>query len=479
MTGSLRVLLPTLCALLLAAAAPTAAQEPQASASAYRYYRFTPAVIFADGVDSTTLEVFTAGADIASVEVNWNNTYRRMYDDGTHGDGVARDGVYTLNGLARAFPPGHRLNFEGKHTIWGCRVKIVKTGGSEETASDPTVGFVLPDARFPTIDLGGGLSATRSAFFIVDSGGQIFPNMPLVPLYCGKPFPAAFQKLYSVFPDAFDFGIVMPNHKLFDPETYRENVPYYVAVKNDVQHIGMAIFNETAGFFSRGRLRGMIYHSWGYGAILDHEIGHAWGVLAGYGLGMVYETPRPTRAGHWAGWVDVDGQMSWPAEAGGSLLGTLASNGDGTWRVHPDIEGTRPYTPLELYVMGLIPPSQVPPVHLLVNPNYSNPQRITAQRVVTITIDQIMAAEGGPRVPAYPAAQKDFTAAFIVVSDRAFTAAERAFHTLDAEFFASDRPGTWYMTPFKAGTGGRGSLSVRLPVQGFHDVYLPVTRRGS
>ena len=469
-------------ALVLAFGIPAFAQDPAATASVYRYSHWRPAAIFCDNVDSTTLEVVTTGSGISYIEVGWSwglppRPPARLYDDGTHGDRVAGDGIYTVNGLT--YPDLGYYWLEGKHCLAWTGGTIYKLDGTTETFDTGSLGLVSPGQRLAWADFGHGLSATRSAFFIVDSAGEIFPNMPLTDIYCGKPLPAATRKLYSVFPDVFDFVIVEPNGSIYLPGNYGENVPYFLMAKNDVQHIGVPIFNETATWGSAGRLRGMIYHSFGVGSILDHEIGHAWGMRLGYSLGLLQEVDPGGRYGHWLGEADVNGQMSY-AFMHGSVMGILVSNGDGTWRLeNEDKETSRPYSPLELYAMGLIPSQDVPPVHILVNPDYSNPQRITASQVRTITIQQIVAAEGGERVPSWQNSQKYFNAAMIVVSDRPFTGAERAFYTLDAEFFASAMRGHMYDTPFYSATGGRAFLSVRLPVQGFHDVYLPVNRRGS
>jgi hypothetical protein len=434
----------------------------------FRFYRYSPSVIFWDGQDSTTLEVGTSGLGIAGVYVDWNDGWKQLFDDGTHGDRVPRDNVYAVNGL-RMGGPGvarYRMWFEGHHMTLDPLVRIVHTAGYEEVISGCEYGAVTPGETVPWVDLGGGVSATRSAFFIVDASGEIVPGMPVIPIYPGIQLGAATRKLYSVLADAFDVVIVMPNSKLFDSQELRESVPFSRMIKNDVQHIGVPTFDEAAQYGSAGRLRSVIYHSWGVGTLLDREMIHAWGVRLGAGLGLASVAAEGWQ-GQWAPWSDVNGQASSPLLEGG-IAGYLVYNGDGTWRVEPDKSGTKPYAPLELYAMGLIPPSEVPPVHILVGADYTNRQRITAHEVRTFTIEQIMAAEGGARWPACPVAQMEFNAALIAVNDRPFTAAERTFYTLVAESFASAEPGEHYLTPFFSATGGRATLSVRLPVPGLN-----------
>ena len=474
MRRRLSILILSLAGLV---ATPVSTQGPCASVDLYRYSHFSPAVIYADGVDSTTLEVGTAASGVSAVYLDWDWERLRMYDDGTHGDRAARDSVYTLSGIAYLAPPDFRYDFEGKHTLSGGSVFIVKTDGTEERWGITSLGMVAPGQRMPWVDLGRGLSATRSAFFVVDNAGEIFPNMPLTSIPRSKLFTAATRKLYSALGDAFDFVVLMPNGALYDPVDYGERSPYCSMTRNDVQHIGVPIFNESANWGSHGRLRGVVYHSFGSLSILDHEICHSWGMRIGYGLGLTTGNASPDRYGHWNALADINGQLSSFVFAG-DVVGCLADNGDGTWRIQPTSRDGQPFAPLELYIMGLLPPEHVPPVHILVNPNYSNPQRVTAARVTTVTMQQIMAGEGGARVPAWPQAQDYFTAALMAVSNHPFTAAERAFYTLEAEFYASNLPGQQYSTPFYAGSGGRGRINFLLPVPGLRDVYLPAMRAG-
>lgn len=106
--------------------------------------------------------------------------------------------------------------------------------------------------------------------------------------------------------------------------------------------------------------------------------------------------------------------------------------------------------PLELYVMGLIPPEEVPPIHILTTPNLSSPQSITAASVRAVTIGEIMQAEGGPRVPSAAQSQKDFTLAFIVTDDRPFNDAAYAYFSAMSRLMMSrDAPiQRWYYAPF-------------------------------
>lgn len=467
---AIRLLSVTLLLLSLAVlsrASPAAA----APVGSYLYHIVTPPVIFNDGVSSTTLEVVTTGQGIKSVLLGKGasdkTSFISMFNDGTHGDRAANDPVWTLNAItSNFFDPHPRLSWGGTHATWGFALKIVKSDGTEEINYEPTLALVAKEQRFPAVKAGSNLYATEYAFFIVDPSGETLDaSIPLGDVKCGKVAFAAYQKLYAVFPDQFDFLTVMPSGAIFDPaRNYAENVPYFVAAKNEVRNIGIPLFNDTAKFGSKGRLIGTIYHSFGDGQILDHETGHAWTANFGRALGVTDEPALPgtTARYHWNSNTDIAGQMSAFVFAPGVPTGHLFSNGDGTFRLEREKGNANPYSKLDLYLMGLIPPSEVPPIHKLVKPNFSDPKRVTAERIETYPIQQLMQAEGGERILSWKDSPKSFNFGLIAVKNTEFTDAEFAFFSLVARYFASTQPGDWELTTFYAATGGRATLNARL-----------------
>jgi hypothetical protein len=338
--------------------------------------------------------------------------------------------------------------FGGTHGTAGFHGKIVKADGTEQELGGITVGVVSLGQHFPALQLAEGLYATGSAFFFVDPKGEALDStIPLGSVRRGKAAFAAFRKLYAVFPDVFDFVVVMPSGAIFDPaRNYAENTPYFVRAKNEIRNIGVPLFDSTADFASQGRLRGMIYHSFGGAAILDHEIAHSWS--ASFGKRSDLSECAQCSGDHWNPLTDIGGQMAaFVSGVPGFPQGQLVANGDGTFRVQQADGSSLPYSKLDLYLMGLIPSSEVPPVRKLVNPDFSNPKRVTAQQVETYTIQQLIDAEGGERVPRWPA-QKDFNMAFVAVKNKPFTPAEFAYFSLVASYFASRERGECYLTTF-------------------------------
>jgi hypothetical protein len=194
-------------------------------------------------------------------------------------------------------------------------------------------------------------------------------------------------------------------------------------------------------------------------------MGHAWGVNIGQTLNLMDSWNGSPMLGHWNANADMQGQMGAYYFDENGNIGHFADNGDGTWHLVANTE-VEAYSPLEMYLMGMIPPQEVPPVHILQNPNMTDSNRITADSYTTLTIDQIMQAEGGARIPSAAEAQKDFNMAFIVTQDKPFNDAAYAYFSLLSHRLTSKDPPQEHTSfaPFYWATGGRGTLDTRLPV---------------
>jgi hypothetical protein len=95
-------------------------------------------------------------------------------------------------------------------------------------------------------------------------------------------------------------------------------------------------------------------------------------------------------------------------------------NGNGTFTSTTPYKQMKIYSPLDLYLMGMIDRSRVPPMFLINSPITDSTQLPQAGITVTgtaqyVTIDQIIAAMG-PRVPDASSSQKSFKTAFILIT---------------------------------------------------------------
>lgn len=222
---------------------------------------------------------------------------------------------------------------------------------------------------------------------------------------------AAAAAFYADHPDEYDMLVVWPSSSL-------PGGAYYLPVANGVRGIGYGragasgeLFDRSAEFGS-ARLQGIVHTSsaWpvtratgGHDSLvglLAQETGHRWAAS------VYYQDqdgqPRSTLIG--AGGV----HWSFLLDAGSSPLGGnhWVDLGDGRYRATP---GPLAYSPLDLYLMGLLSAAEVPPIRRLVEVagcpeaecagwGPTTTEIELAASLEAISIDQIIAAEG-PRIP--------------------------------------------------------------------------------
>lgn len=433
--------------------------ENAVEAQADIYYRFSPTAIYDDGQDSTTLEIYTDGSDVSSVTIKpdmGDQPVLKLFDDGTNGDRAAGDGVYTLGGITTDMFPENVTSTliwaaNGQNAdisaVW-LNAEITYASGQTEFINYIELKIISSQLASPAEQVGNGLYATEYAFFIVDPVGETYTgSFPNIADYNGQ---IIAKKFYSVYPDEFDF-------LNFDVVRGDLSMKAHAGVlQAAAQNIGVDNRNYTAEYGSQGRLLTMVY-SGTHGGLLNHEIGHTWGAFVGMEAGI-------SNGVHWNGNTDIYGIMSEGYETSDGLY-FFTSNGDGTFKAGWSADT---YSPLELYLMGMIPADEVPDVNVLINPDLSDLERVTAERVDTYTIDDIIAYAGGPRQPAYPDAQTHFNLAYILLSDSDFSPAEMAWYTYYARcYMLHERcgDGTFYEA-----TGGHGTVNTRLADWGIPNI---------
>lgn len=424
--------------------------------SNYIYSVWHPAVVYARGGSSTTLEVFTtSGVRSVTLLFGSGSSADRwpLYDDGTHGDKRAGDLVFTSSGILYDLGPSGTLGISD----YVANLELVLSSGATETASPALLGIIEQKAEqhWTPVLARTNVWVTDYGVFIKDDG-KIFPGFPNCGTTIGRGNTEPFRRLYEIFPDEFDFATVMPSKDLHDPAKKCNPSPYSTRVKNEVEHIGLDPLDLTQAFYSQGRLKMTIFHSFGIPQILDHEMGHAWGANLGKSLGLSDDES------HWVAYQAPYCQMSsFPA------LEIIAQNSDGTYKVEKHDFGSenRPYSDIMLYSMGLMDKSEVKPFYHLKKTNQKDWNRVRMSDFDIYTIDQIIQAAGGNRIPSYPQAARKFTMAFIFVSNEDFSPAEFDYFSRLAKWFGSADPDYYNGQTFRNATGGRGTMTTRLPLE--------------
>ena len=289
-------------------------------------------------------------------------------------------------------------------------------------------------------------------------------NLPL------KDYSARF---YEHFNDEFDFLMFVPNLPTSQLESSVFARAFFSGVNNDVKGIGVSIFSDGSWGSAR-KLQGVInfgsnsiysISDRGLSIVSDgptlHELMHRWAnsiVPSSYGS-------------HW-GFSSANGNI------GGFDIADLVDHGGGRYSagnfsVAGIADNVKPYSPIELYLAGFIPPEEVPDLWVAEDGEWlrdgegtivraDNGDRIfSASRVKTYTIEDII-AEHGPRVPDHSQAQKDFRAAVILLISEDYPATREILDTVsrDVSWFSHAGNDESHRYNFYEATGGRGTITM-------------------
>ncbi|MFB3776751.1 MAG: hypothetical protein ACE141_04045 [Bryobacteraceae bacterium] len=185
--------------------------------------------------------------------------------------------------------------------------------------------------------------------------------------------------------------------------------------------------------------------------LLGHEAGHLFLAFASVRdpLDPLKKVMLQSDGAHWS--------FNFNSEA--SLLegNRLQDMGDGTFRVAGTVEG---YSPLDQYLMGLTPASEVPPTFVVVNSTWpsDSPPRIFAPPFSgtrrDIHVEELARTEGR-RTPDVTVSQRHFRFAFILIVPQGTTPS-------DVEISKLERYRSRFPADFNRWTGGRASAETTL-----------------
>lgn len=295
-------------------------------------------------------------------------------------------------------------------------------------------------------------------------GGYDVPNLDCDD--CSLPRAAITKEFYKTHPDSYDFIVIFSNFNFQMPVSSSGGKQYtaqafYRPVKNSVRGIGKNVFDSTSTYGSSGRLQGTI----DMGNVLSltsdpmspaftetmttlsHELLHSWASYVHFidKKGANSDLLLGIDSSHWSYLFNTKGSMQYG--------NNWQDNGNGTFTA---LAGDKYYSPLDLYLMGMIGKADVPPMFLIENPDIDKKQ--LPEKGVTIhgnridlTIDDIIAASG-ERVPDVQTSQKVFNVAFIIIT--------RPGTHADSEIIkARNIKKNWNMW-FSSLTDGRGRLAI-------------------
>ncbi len=458
--------------------------------------RFIPFAVQDDESDSTRLEVnIVGGSGITDVVIDTLSFFTdvrvdgidiptldgiQLFDDGTEGDRIAGDGIFTRDGITSASSTSSIREREFD------KIRVTADEVTLERDLDALIGFSFDRIKLGIVDpslvqqpvpVAPGARIVDNAVNLVDPQQSAVVRRYLMGDIGFTPQNVSLA-FYEFAPDEFDWLLVFPAMT-----AVRGNFGVAVQIKNDTQGIGQTPFDATAGWGSDGRLGSVVARNWDNSGPTLHELLHRFAVDLSPSLGF-----QNCTGGHWGVAGVGEGQL------GGFDPSTLVDNMDGTYTVE-SFSGfanggdSVPYAPIELYVAGLIPSEEVPDMTMPQTLNCgslscnSTECTFAASGLATTTIDDVIAFHGA-RVPDAAVSQKSFATATLVVSQYELNGAEMAFFAKQSsDLGLPTLAGSLYS--FEEATGGRATMNTTFDTTPVYrssspvDVVDPSNRAGA
>lgn len=245
------------------------------------------------------------------------------------------------------------------------------------------------------------------------------------------------QAVYSVLDDDVEFLVFIANED--QDQTTKVPNSYHRPVKNNVEGIGLGQFDFTSDYGSSGKLESIVMlnnkNDVIFGPIL-HEMAHRWG-------NYLAEPLDSLRQAQWLGW-DEEQAYHWGYLSSGGQLGgwddarvDSIDDNENTYFLNDAQAGlagfsgigpgdnSKPYSQLELYLMGLVEAEDVPD---LTQPS-AQPNETALYPLYeidgfeTISMSDVIATNG-ERKPSVAESKTSINVAFIVLTHEALSDSE-------------------------------------------------------
>lgn len=229
------------------------------------------------------------------------------------------------------------------------------------------------------------------------------------------------KEFYKNYADEYDFIVAFST---FEFET-GEATAFCMPVRNDTKGLGIELFDNASFFGSKGKLQAYIdmaalsrYVLQPSDArfekvmlVLAHEMLHRWGAHVTFTDGQSDHNKSLLGRddAHWSFLLDTGGSVEYGNR--------WQDNGDGSFT---SVAGRQFFSPLDLYLMGMLKKQEVPPFFYIDSQDVSNgdlPRAGVTVRGIRrdVSIDQIVASEG-ERQPDADSSQKQFRMGFVLLT---------------------------------------------------------------
>lgn len=403
-----------------------------------------------------------------SVEVN-------MSDDGTNGDRLAADSVYSLQ-----LTLGPYLALLQPNDVFRLFIGYARPYSGSTSPGRYNIFIDVVNSSVPSFTLTQDAPDVQHTDYLVNI--RMPAAFPTSVTQTGFPDQRRItSRFYELFPDDVDFLNI-----IYFPSYFQNR--YHYQVRNSVTGIGARIFDTGSQYGSASKLQGIsvfpipsLYDGAETG--FQHELGHQW-------INFLRVAPVVSGIPHWPYSTMASGIMGLsipPTGQGGSFACQIIPEGTGV-RLTPRTEQPV-FGDLDLYLMGLLPASQVAEQIVLNDGVYTAcAGTLPATSFTRLGVADLIANPSiGPRSPDASAAPKTFRIATVFVTrdnllppeamslysffaQRAELTTEVPIHL--AFLKATDKP-------FALSTRSLGSLISRLPVRGAPPVSIAIPNRGA
>ncbi|HEX8155267.1 MAG TPA: carboxypeptidase-like regulatory domain-containing protein [Thermoanaerobaculia bacterium] len=361
-----------------------------------------------------------------------------LFDNGTHGDAVGGDFIYSRANVGFNGATGARCGQFASGQMLYARVSTPAAPAPAIVAVPAATIIAVNPTTFATTVMDAQTRYTQFAANIVfDASKEGFQK-------------EAAKQFYRKFADVYDFIYMIPDRSI-------GVAGFCQRVRNDATGIGLPISDDSLQYGSAGKLRSVLLINAGDSPPLLHETMHTW---------ATWITPPFDAAtgGHW-GYSGVNGVL------GGFDATKLVAHPDGSWSV-PQVavngwaNDTVKYAPLELYLAGLAPLSSVPAVPVFTNLELIGGSATEFRGTRTDVSGADLVARYGARNPAFAVAPKRFRVAVVGVTAKPLDAAGMAYLSILGQQLSGIGPNCILALSFANATGGAGAMDAHIVPRG-------------
>jgi hypothetical protein len=260
----------------------------------------------------------------------------------------------------------------------------------------------------------------------------------------------AAKAFYNGFADDRNFLFVFADGRSDYAQGYNA---YYSSVRNDVQRIGLPIYDRSTGCGSKGgsllgfanmngtdKWKYFVYpvlDLWPLGVII-HELGHQWIAFTNPLIKdqSLVTDPNSGLRSHWQALVHTGASIMY-----GNSWKQLTSEHTIFGRHIPAtfISTSFPggFSPLDKYLMGIYPANRVPNFFVInasskkIWKHFAMPGNTAAGKRVDVSIWDVQTSLGGPRIPDVQSSLKSFKAGFILIVPKGQTVSQDALKIVE------------------------------------------------